>query len=738
VVPVGQPSGFRAGMDMHVGTDQEEKREVLAQLGDIYIFVGGGPSVAQEARAAWGHGAAVVPLPRTGGASSGRFDFPREALRRPACATEEEWSSFSASDTPVKATVAAAVRIIGRLAEAVRRDEGQEEEMMKRESSMSARRRRTRLPSATPAPSADELRTALTNLSEKAKQHLSGLEGLQATVGKQAVETRQLGQVLECELKGLLRAWQHGFGIDPPDEGTMNSAAQVEAVLVELDMMLRGGTVSARRSTARPGRHPQTSGKDHNGGGAGTGTQGVGGSAELPVDDVERLLALWLAALKGGDVSLAVEATERSLPAIATIAASVEEGRAEAKESLARHQELTESTTPSPVDSTKPPSPKREQAAPQAYDTNKAIGDESPLEDKQAGISPRTAPDGGPNSENSEIRNVMEPVPAALTPAPPTVERSSKEPPSFRNARLKISTLANRALAASTSSPAPSPHGHRTAGSASGLMKKSTKIAAAPAAADHSGHPSLLLSGGVAPGPSQEAPQLLEATTASMEQAPQNDTNLDQRARGPPLGTLEAILVKRKWRKLAGNSDKEGVADSGAGAEDRSRTIFARQISPMSASSMGSMQSIVSGTGEPGSALPGIALDRRSPSPAPMGAASAVSISARGHRGSEVGIGTGTVMDVPAAQQSKFKQMCAKLVGGLPPPGTSANLMLPLLQSSPDSRSPHHVPQLPQPPRSPSPSPGMEVLPEMAVRTSPRPPLMKPRGPIRSVARAGA
>jgi len=110
VVPVGSSSGFSRGTDIYAGRSQEENGEALALLGDIYIAVEGGPGVAAEARSAATRGAFVVPVPRTGGASGGMFDFPTAALRQPAVASDAAWRAMCdrSAASPEEAAEAAA------------------------------------------------------------------------------------------------------------------------------------------------------------------------------------------------------------------------------------------------------------------------------------------------------------------------------------------------------------------------------------------------------------------------------------------------------------------------------------------------------------------------------------------------------------------------------------------------------------------------------------------------------
>jgi len=80
LVQKGTASGFGSGSDLEAGRDQVEKGQLLALVGDVYVTFEGGPGVAKEANIAFERGALVVPLVRTGGASSGMFYFPKGAI----------------------------------------------------------------------------------------------------------------------------------------------------------------------------------------------------------------------------------------------------------------------------------------------------------------------------------------------------------------------------------------------------------------------------------------------------------------------------------------------------------------------------------------------------------------------------------------------------------------------------------------------------------------------------------
>lgn len=116
LLTVGESGKYGVGTDAHAGTSLEEKRAVFGQLGDVYITVEGGPGVSQLAKAAHERGASIIPLTRSGGASSGMFDFPKAALERPDCATEEQWSLLQNKGAKVEESAQAVVAVVQKLA----------------------------------------------------------------------------------------------------------------------------------------------------------------------------------------------------------------------------------------------------------------------------------------------------------------------------------------------------------------------------------------------------------------------------------------------------------------------------------------------------------------------------------------------------------------------------------------------------------------------------------------------
>eukprot|EP00927_Polykrikos_kofoidii_P052935 TRINITY_DN469_c0_g2_i4.p1 TRINITY_DN469_c0_g2~~TRINITY_DN469_c0_g2_i4.p1 ORF type:complete len:716 (-),score=86.72 TRINITY_DN469_c0_g2_i4:35-2182(-) len=115
VRPFGHPSGFKNGRDLFGGTNESEKNAIIGEIGDVYITVEGGPGVAFEANTAYNRGALVLPLIRTGGASSGMFNFPAEALKCPHFVhvkDQRQWDLITRQDVPIDETVSAILFLV--------------------------------------------------------------------------------------------------------------------------------------------------------------------------------------------------------------------------------------------------------------------------------------------------------------------------------------------------------------------------------------------------------------------------------------------------------------------------------------------------------------------------------------------------------------------------------------------------------------------------------------------------
>lgn len=113
LVPSGCCSAYGSGTDVMVGASLVECRALFRELGDIYVTVEGGQGVALDAQIAYDKGAVVLPLSRTGGASSGDFNFPSHPLNKPPYIAIETWEAMSqrqasVSDAALAVTTAVA------------------------------------------------------------------------------------------------------------------------------------------------------------------------------------------------------------------------------------------------------------------------------------------------------------------------------------------------------------------------------------------------------------------------------------------------------------------------------------------------------------------------------------------------------------------------------------------------------------------------------------------------------
>lgn len=114
LVPAGRPSPYGIGSDLHVGTTPSRCRAVLLEVGDVYITVEGGSDVVEAARAVLARGGSVVPVMRTGGASSGLAGFPAEALLRPPGVKQEQWLLLGRRSASIAESAAAVAAVVAR------------------------------------------------------------------------------------------------------------------------------------------------------------------------------------------------------------------------------------------------------------------------------------------------------------------------------------------------------------------------------------------------------------------------------------------------------------------------------------------------------------------------------------------------------------------------------------------------------------------------------------------------
>lgn len=112
LVPFGEKSCHGIGTDIPVGASLDHRIEVTKFVADLYICAEGGPNVALEARHAVSRGCMVLPLGRLGGASSGMFNFPPEAMKPPTFASDREWALLTNTEASLEQTAGAVVSII--------------------------------------------------------------------------------------------------------------------------------------------------------------------------------------------------------------------------------------------------------------------------------------------------------------------------------------------------------------------------------------------------------------------------------------------------------------------------------------------------------------------------------------------------------------------------------------------------------------------------------------------------
>eukprot|EP00930_Biecheleria_cincta_P105228 TRINITY_DN9782_c0_g1_i3.p1 TRINITY_DN9782_c0_g1~~TRINITY_DN9782_c0_g1_i3.p1 ORF type:complete len:1090 (-),score=161.32 TRINITY_DN9782_c0_g1_i3:116-3385(-) len=103
-----QDSSKQAHRNIVVGEDSSSAEAVFTCVGDVYLLIEGGPETSQAARTVLERGGNVVPLRRTGGASSGMHGFPVEAFERPAFVGEACWALLGDTEAPLAASAAAA------------------------------------------------------------------------------------------------------------------------------------------------------------------------------------------------------------------------------------------------------------------------------------------------------------------------------------------------------------------------------------------------------------------------------------------------------------------------------------------------------------------------------------------------------------------------------------------------------------------------------------------------------
>ena len=87
-----------------------ERRQMLAACSHVCISVEGGPGTADEMHHAVRGGKIVLPISRTGGASSGMFNAPK--IMKPECVDPKDWDLLSSTTVTADETADAVLRIL--------------------------------------------------------------------------------------------------------------------------------------------------------------------------------------------------------------------------------------------------------------------------------------------------------------------------------------------------------------------------------------------------------------------------------------------------------------------------------------------------------------------------------------------------------------------------------------------------------------------------------------------------
>eukprot|EP00435_Cladocopium_sp_Y103_P072891 s590_g41.t1 len=106
------PRNFRCKFDfgkvLVAGSDNLERRKILAETSQVAISVEGGPGTADEIRLARAAGVPVLTVARTGGASQSEY----EAAPKPSQASDAQWKLLADGSVPVEDTATAVAEIV--------------------------------------------------------------------------------------------------------------------------------------------------------------------------------------------------------------------------------------------------------------------------------------------------------------------------------------------------------------------------------------------------------------------------------------------------------------------------------------------------------------------------------------------------------------------------------------------------------------------------------------------------
>eukprot|EP00565_Helicotheca_tamesis_P005038 CAMPEP_0185724266 /NCGR_PEP_ID=MMETSP1171-20130828/798_1 /TAXON_ID=374046 /ORGANISM="Helicotheca tamensis, Strain CCMP826" /LENGTH=219 /DNA_ID=CAMNT_0028392075 /DNA_START=12 /DNA_END=671 /DNA_ORIENTATION=- len=117
LAPWGYHCSFKYGQQLCVGRDSAERRALLARCATVALSVEGGPGTADEMAKAVEANVPLIPLGRSGGASSGMFDAPSRHGSRPEFICQKDWDlcwdKFVSVDESAQAVSRIVLSIVG-------------------------------------------------------------------------------------------------------------------------------------------------------------------------------------------------------------------------------------------------------------------------------------------------------------------------------------------------------------------------------------------------------------------------------------------------------------------------------------------------------------------------------------------------------------------------------------------------------------------------------------------------
>jgi hypothetical protein len=107
VLPEGEEA-WDYGEMLFAGSDMTERREILGRLSRLFVLVEGGPRAGHEVDVALAHGAAVIPVGRSGGYAATLYD--RSSC--PPLIDAATWTVLGASASTPEQTAEAVLRAV--------------------------------------------------------------------------------------------------------------------------------------------------------------------------------------------------------------------------------------------------------------------------------------------------------------------------------------------------------------------------------------------------------------------------------------------------------------------------------------------------------------------------------------------------------------------------------------------------------------------------------------------------